>query len=114
MAIANKALVWSLFAAGGTVTAFLFPALIALFLMVSLGYVPGGLSYTGITVLAASWIGKIILFGILFFSIWHVAHRMRIIFHDFGVRADILIASVLYLSAALGTVLAAFYLWNIR
>lgn len=39
MAIANKALVWSLFAAGGTLTAFLFPVLIFLFLAVSLGWV---------------------------------------------------------------------------
>jgi fumarate reductase subunit D len=114
VAIAKKALVWSLFAAGGTVTAFVFPALIALFLMVSLGYVPGGLSHAGISAFAASWIGKIILFGVLFFSIWHAAHRMRVIFHDFGVRADSIIASTLYLLATLATVLAAAYLWNIR
>jgi len=114
MAIAKKALVCSLFAAGGTLTAFVFPALIALFLMVSLGYVPGGLNYAGITAFAASWAGKIILFGIVFFSIWHAAHRMRVIFHDFGVRADSVIASILYLLATLGTVLAALYLWNIR
>jgi fumarate reductase subunit D len=113
VAIAKKALVWSLFAAGGTVTAFLFPAVIALFLMVSLGYVPGGLSHPGISVFAASWIGKIILFGVLFFSIWHAAHRMRVIFHDFGVRADGIIASTLYLLATVATVLAAGYLWNI-
>jgi fumarate reductase subunit D len=113
VAIAKKALVWSLFAAGGTVTAFVFPALIALFLMVSLGYVPDGLSYAGISAFAASWIGKIILFGVLFFSIWHAAHRMRVIFHDFGVRADSIIASTLYLLATVATVLAAGYLWSI-
>ena len=114
MAIAKKALVWSLFAAGGTVTAFLFPALIALFLMVSLGYVPVGLDQANITAFVASWIGKITLFGVLFFSIWHAAHRMRVIFHDFGVRADSAIATILYLLATVATVLAAFYLWNIR
>jgi fumarate reductase subunit D len=113
MAIAKKALVWSLFAAGGTVTAFLFPALIALFLMVSLGYVPDGLSYPDISAFAASWIGRIILFGTLFFALWHAAHRMRVIFHDLGVRADRIIATVLYLLAALGTVLAAVYLCSI-
>jgi fumarate reductase subunit D len=95
------------------VTAFVFPALIALFLMVSLGYVPGGLSHAGISAFAASWIGKGILFGVLFLSIWHAAHRMRVISHDFGVRADGVIASILYLLATLGTVLAAGYLWSI-
>jgi fumarate reductase subunit D len=114
VAIAKKALVWSLFAAGGTVTAFVFPAVIALFLMVSLGYVPGGLSQAGISAFATSWTGKIILFGVLFFSTWHAAHRMRVIFHDFGVRADRIIASTLYLLATVATVLAAVYLWNIR
>lgn len=114
MAIANKALVWSLFAAGGTITAFLFPALIALFLMVSAGYIPDGLSFTHITTFAASWTGKFILFGVLFLSLWHAAHRMRVIFHDFGVRADGPIAKVLYLLAGVGTVLAAVYLWSIN
>jgi fumarate reductase subunit D len=114
VAIAKKALVWSLFAAGGTVTAFLFPALIALFLMVSLGYVPGGLSHASVTAFAGSWIGKISLFGVMFFSVWHAAHRMRVLFHDFGVRADRVIATTLYLLATVGTVLAAEYLWNIR
>lgn len=114
MAIAKKALVWSLFAAGGTLTAFLFPALIALFLLISLGYIPSGLNYASISSFAASWLGKIILFGVLFLSVWHAAHRMRIIFHDFGIRADGVIASTLYLLASLATALAAFFLWAIQ
>ena len=43
MAIAKKSVVWGLFAAGGTVAAFLFPALIALFLLIATGKVPEGL-----------------------------------------------------------------------
>ena len=107
MAIAKKALVWGLFAAGGTLTSFLFPALIALFLLVSSGHVPDGLSYETARQAAASWLGKVVLFGILFLSLWHAAHRMRVVFHDFGVRADGLIATVLYLLAALASVLTA-------
>jgi fumarate reductase subunit D len=107
MAIAKKALVWSLFAAGGTLTAFLFPVLIALFLLISLGYVPDGLSYDAAREVASTWLGKAVLFGILFLSIWHAAHRMRVLFHDFGVRADGVIATLLYLLAALASVLAA-------
>jgi len=110
MAIAKKALVWGLFAAGGTLTSFLFPALIALFLMVSTGFIPDGLAFAAIESFAASWPGKIILFGVLFLALWHAAHRMRVVFHDFGVRADGLIASVLYLLAAAGSVLAAVFL----
>jgi fumarate reductase subunit D len=107
MAIAKKALVWSLFAAGGTLTSFVIPALITLFLLVSTGLIPDGLYYDTARGFAASWLGKIVIFGILFLSLWHAAHRLRVVFHDFGIRADGLIATVLYLLAALGTVLAA-------
>lgn len=106
MAIAKKALVWGLFAAGGTLTALLFPALIALFLMVSSGDIPDGITYASARAFVSSWSGKIALFGILFFSAWHAAHRMRVLFHDFGIRADGLIATTLYLLATLGSVLA--------
>jgi len=107
MAIAKKALVWSLFAAGGTLTAFLIPAMITLFLLISTGHVPEGLHYETAREFAASWLGKIVIFGILFLSLWHAAHRLRVVFHDFGVRADGLIATILYLLAALGSVLTA-------
>jgi len=107
MAIAKKALVWSLFAAGGTLTSFVIPALIALFLLVSTGHIPDGLYYDAARGFAGSWPGKIVIFGILFLSLWHAAHRLRVVFHDFGIRADGLIATVLYLLAAVGTVLAA-------
>jgi len=39
---------------------------------------------------------------------------MRIIFHDFGIRADGLIAITLYLLASLVTVLAAVFLLAIQ
>jgi len=112
MAIAKKALVWSLFAAGGTLTAFVFPALIALFGLIALGFVPSGLDFQSSLAFAASWPGKIILFVIVFLALWHVAHRLRVLVHDFGIRADGIAASVLYLLAALGTVLAAVFLWQ--
>jgi len=107
MAIAKKALVWGLFAAGGTLSSFLFPALIALFLLISSGHVPDGLAYDAARQMAASWLGKVVLFGILFLSLWHAAHRLRVVFHDFGVRADGVIATTLYLLAALASVLTA-------
>jgi len=114
MAIAKKALVWSLFAVGGTMTALLFPALMVIFLLISVGYVPDGLSFGNATAFSQSWPGKMFLFGVLFLSIWHAAHRLRVIFHDIGLRADTFMASVLYVLAALGTLLTAYFLWTIR
>jgi fumarate reductase subunit D len=110
MAIAKKALVWGLFAAGGTLAAFIFPALITLFLLVAAGYIPAGLEYEQISGFAAGWAGKSLLFGVVFLSLWHAAHRMRVVFHDFGFRMDAEVAIGVYLVATLGSILAGIYL----
>lgn len=113
MAIAKKSVVWGLFAAGGTISSFIFPALIALFLLVSLGKIPAGLTYGSFQAFASGWLGKGILFVVLFFSLWHAAHRLRVVFHDFGVRSDTTVARVVYLVAAIGSVMTAFYLYRV-
>jgi fumarate reductase subunit D len=113
MAIAKKSVVWGLFAAGGTVAAFLFPALIALFLLVATGKVPAGLEYDNIRGFAASLPGKFLLFIVISLALWHAAHRLRVVFHDFGVRMDKTVARAVYLVAAIGTVMTAFYLYAI-
>ena len=111
MAIARKAFVWALFAAGGTVTAFVFPALIALFLLVSLGVVPESICQQGIQAMAANWMGKLVLFGVVVFSLWHAAHRLRVVCHDFGIRNDAWVARIVYFLATVGTLLMAYLLF---
>ena len=113
MAIAKKAIVWGLFAAGGTLTSFVYPALIALFLLIATGNAPVGLQYEQIHSFASGWLGKACLFVVLFLSAWHAAHRLRVVVHDFGVRKDTLVANVVYTVATIVTVLAAFYLLSI-
>ena len=113
MSIAKKAVVWGLFAAGGTISAFLFPALIGLFLLVAIDKVPPGLEFGSISSFASHWIGKSVLFLVIFLSLWHAAHRLRVVFHDFGVRKDKAVANAVYLVAAFGTVVTAFYLYRI-
>ena len=113
MAIAKKSVIWGLFAAGGTLTAFIFPALIALFLLVATGNVPEGLQFDQFHTFAAGWLGKACLFIVLFLSLWHAAHRLRVVAHDFGIRKDALVASAVYTVAAIGSVLTAFYLIGI-
>lgn len=113
MAIAKKAFVWALFAAGGTVTAFIFPVLILLFVLVSAGMVPEHISREGIEAFAGNWLGKLVLLGIVVLSLWHAAHRLRVVCHDFGIRADTWVARVLYFLATVGTVVTAVLLWRI-
>jgi fumarate reductase subunit D len=113
MSIARKSVVWGLFAAGGTLSAFLFPVLITLFLFVSMDKIPPGLQFERMHDFAASWVGKAGLFLVIFPSLWHAAHRLRVVFHDFGVRRDKAVANAVYLVATIGTVMTAFYLYRI-
>jgi len=113
MAKSNKPVVWGLFAAGGTVAAFLMPALVALTLLAALGHAPAILSYDRLHALAAHWAGKAALFGVVFLALWHSAHRLRITLHDFGVRCDTLVAVSVYLAAAAGTLACIVNLLNI-
>ena len=114
MAVAKKAIVWGLFAAGGTLSSFVFPALILLFLLVATGNTPLGLEFDRINAFAASLLGKACLFIVISLSLWHAAHRLRVVFHDFGVRKDALVAMAVYLFAGIGTLVAAFYLFLIH
>lgn len=110
MAKSNKPIVWGLFAAGGTVTAFVIPALVLVTLLPALGVMPELLAYDSLRAFAGHWLGKLVLFAVIFLSLWHAAHRLRVTLHDFGVRADLLVAIAVYLAAATGSLAAAYYL----
>jgi fumarate reductase subunit D len=113
MAKSNKPVVWGLFAAGGTVTAFVTPVLVLLTLLPAFGVMPELLAYDKLHAFAGHWLGKLVLFGIIFLASWHAAHRLRITLHDFGVRADGMVAVLVYLAAAAGTLAAAYFLLGI-
>ena len=107
--VSHKPIVWSLFAAGGTVTALLTPVLVLLVgLAVPFGLLPQALfSYARIQLMLANPLIKLVVFVVLFLSLWHAAHRLRITLHDFGLRADGVVAICLYAIAALASILLA-------
>jgi len=113
MAISNKPIVWGPFAAGGTLTAFLTPALILLTLLVALGQAPDLLAYERLHAFAGHWLAKIAIAGVVFLSLWSAAHRLRITCYDLGVRADTLVATILYAGALAGTGASVLYLMRI-
>lgn len=113
MAKSNKPVVWGLFAAGGTVTAFVTPVLVLLTLLPVFGVMPELLAYDRMHAFAAHWAGKLVLFGVICLALWHAAHRLRITLHDFGVRADTTVAVVVYMAATTGTLAAAYFLLRI-
>ena len=108
MSRSNKPIVWGPFAAGGTLTAFLIPVLVALTLLQ-----PQGLSYESMHAFAAHWAGKVALAGAIFLSLWSATHRLRITLYDLGVRADALAAAVLYGATLACTGAAIYYLVKI-
>jgi fumarate reductase subunit D len=113
MAKSHKPVVWFPFAAGGTVIAFFIPVIVVLTFMAALGHIPAGLSYDRMHAFAGSGLGKLIIFGVIALSLWSSAHRLRCTCFDFGLRADTLIATVLYIAAIVGSLLAAMFLLRI-
>ena len=105
MARSSKAIPWFLFAGGGTATAFILPVMILVTGLYALfGAFSGALSFETMHAFIGNWLIKIIVFGILFLTLWHVAHRLRVVAHDFGIRADTVVAIVVYGLAAVGTI----------
>ena len=110
MAISNKPIVWGPFAAGGTLTALLTPALILLTLLAALGHAPDLLAYERLHAFAGHWLAKLALAGLVFLSLWSAAHRLRITCYDLGIRADTVVATILYAGALAGTGASVLYL----
>ena len=113
MSRSNKPIVWGPFAAGGTLTAFLTPVLIVLTLLAGLGHPPDAFSYEAMRAFAAHWVAKVALAGVIGLSLWSAAHRLRITAYDLGVRADTLVATVLYSATLACTGAAIYYLLKI-
>jgi fumarate reductase subunit D len=113
MTRSNKPIVWGPFAAGGTLTAFLTPALVLVTLLAALGHAPDLLDYDRLRALAGHWLAKLGVAGIVFLSLWSAAHRLRITCYDLGIRADTLVAAVVYAGALAGTGASVFYLLRI-
>ena len=114
MARSAKAIPWFLFAAGGTITAFVLPVMLLVTnIAPPLGLFQDALSYETLSAFVCNWLVKLILFGIIGFGLWHAAHRLRSCAHDFGIRADTAVAVVLYALAGLGTLLTIIALLRI-
>lgn len=113
MAVSNKPIVWGPFAAGGTLTAFITPALIVLTLLAAVGHAPDVLAYDRLHAFAGHWLVKLALAGTVFLSLWSTAHRLRITCYDLGIRADTVVAAIVYAAALAGTGAAVLYLTRI-
>ena len=107
---------WFLFSAGGTVAALLFPIHIFLTgLAIPLGWIPAP-SYHSVLGLARHPLTKLYLLVLVSLPLIHAGHRFRYTLYD-GLKLKHLtplIVVMCYGTAAVGTVLAAYFLWQIR
>ena len=108
MAKSNEPIWWSLFSAGGVVTAFFIPVTIVLTSIV----VPAGwIGAEGLHQLVVLPLTRLYLFVLISLSLFHWAHRFRYALVDLGLRnlAGIL-AITCYGVAVLGTITTGFFL----
>jgi fumarate reductase subunit D len=111
----NEPFLWSLFSAGGVISAFLVPVLLFLFgLAFPLGWIEAP-SYQYLLGLVEHPLVRLVLFACCSLPLFHWAHRFRFTLYD-GLQIKHLnevIAVLCYGGAIVGTALAGYILWNI-
>ncbi len=117
MAKSNEPILWSLFSAGGMLSAMMLPVLIVITgILVPLGFAPlESLGYEKVhAAVSDNLLVKLILFGLIFLSLFHWAHRFKFAVVDMGLqKIKGLIGFACYGGALAGTVITAVLLWRI-
>ena len=109
----NAPIFWSLFGAGGMLSALIGPMLVFITgIAVPLGIVVSRdtMSYARMHALAEHWAGKGFLFVVVTLFLWHGVHRIYHTLHDFGIHAETTVKLVCYGGALLGTIVAGWSL----
>jgi fumarate reductase subunit D len=107
-------LLWTLFSAGGVLSALALPVLLLLLgLLFPLGWlVPSHAHLLGVL---HPWPARVILFGLCTLALFHAAHRLRFTLYD-GLQIkhlNELINPFCYGGALVGSVLAGILLWQV-
>ena len=109
----NKPIFWSLFGAGGMLSALIGPMLI----FITGIAVPSGfllhkdtMSYERMLAFAHNGFGKIAILALISLFLFHGCHRMYHCLHDFGIHVGTGLKAAFHGFAAAGTVAAAFVL----
>ena len=106
----NAPIFWSLFGAGGMLSALIGPMLVFITgIAVPLGIVLSRetMSYPRMLALAQNWAGKGFVFVLVTLFVWHGVHRIYHTLHDLGVHAGAGLKLICYGGALLATVVAA-------
>ncbi len=100
----NEPLFWSLFSAGGMLTALLGPVVI---LVTGFLVAAHDISFSRLHSIFTNPLGRLVLFAFASLTFFHWAHRFRHVLVDVGLRRfSVPLAVVCYLAALAGTVVA--------
>jgi fumarate reductase subunit D len=106
----NAPIFWSLFGAGGVLSALAGPVLVfitGIAVPTGIGMPSTALAYARALEFARSLGGKAALFAIIALFLWHAAHRIYHCLHDFGVHPGMATKLLLYGFAFAGSVATA-------
>lgn len=113
----NEPIFWSLFGAGGMLAALIGPALVfitGIAVPFGLIFAPDTMSYSHMLAFSHHWLGKILLLAVIALFMWHAAHRIAILLHDFGIHAVAAVKVLCYGSAFVATIITAYTLLTIK
>jgi len=109
----NEPIFWSLFGAGGVLSALVAPILIFITgIIAPIGlWMPGqALAYSRVLGFAQHWLGKLMLMAVISLFLFHAVHRIYLGLHDIWVHAGTAARVAAYGSALLGTLISAYLL----
>ena len=104
---------WSLFGAGGVLSALVAPILIfitGIIAPIGLWMPPQALEYPRVLGFAQHWFGKLLILAVISLFLFHAVHRIYHGLHDIGVHAGTGTMVAAYGGAALGTLITAYLL----
>ena len=106
----NEPIFWSLFGAGGMLSALVAPILIfitGIIAPIGLWLPSNALDYSRVLGFAQHWLGKLIIVAVISLFLFHAMHRIYHGLHDIGVHAGMGAMVAAYGSALVGTLIAA-------
>jgi len=109
----NEPIFWSLFGAGGVLSALAAPVLIfitGIITPVGLWMPQQALAYSRVLGFAQHWFGKLLVLAVISLFLFHAVHRIYHGLHDVGVHGGPAGMAICYGSALLGTLAAAYLL----
>ncbi len=109
----HEPIFWSLFGAGGVLSALVAPILIFITGIIAptgLWMPPAALEYSRVLGFAHHWLGKLLLLAVISLFLFHAMHRIYHGMHDIGIHAGKGAMLACYGFAAACTVVAAWLL----